>query len=153
MMKFELSKVEERWGLGGVWALIWGDKEVTMQYLVLKGGDRGACKLLGDVMVMQGSTKLMSNMYEPGFRRSGRLKCKGPVIEENTIEDAINVEEYLSEDENISQDEGIQNIIGTQVDNKDVGPSTSGAKKVKSVKKGKMAKKRKIEDTIGLVLA
>ncbi|GJV01891.1 hypothetical protein Tco_1335460 [Tanacetum coccineum] len=40
-------------GLGGVW-LIWGNKEVTMQYLVLKGGDRGACKLLGDVMVMQG---------------------------------------------------------------------------------------------------
>ncbi|GJU78448.1 hypothetical protein Tco_1275518, partial [Tanacetum coccineum] len=29
-----------------------GDKEVTMQYLVLKGGDRGAYKLLGDVMVM-----------------------------------------------------------------------------------------------------
>ncbi|GJT36665.1 ulp1 protease family, C-terminal catalytic domain-containing protein [Tanacetum coccineum] len=84
-----------------------------------------------------------------GFRRSGRLKCKGPVIEENTIEDAINVEEYLSEDENISQDEGIQNIIGTQVDNKDVGPSTSGSKNVKSEKKGKTAKKRKIEDTIG----
>ncbi|GJW90027.1 hypothetical protein Tco_0167580, partial [Tanacetum coccineum] len=83
------------------------------------------------------------------FRRSGRLKCKGPVIEENTIEDAINVEEYLSEDENISQDEGIQNIIGTQVDNKDVGPSTSGSKNVKSEKKGKTAKKRKIEDTIG----
>ncbi|GJW68595.1 hypothetical protein Tco_0123019 [Tanacetum coccineum] len=85
-----------------------------------------------------------------GFRRSGRLKCKGPVIEENTIEDAINVEEYLSEDENISQDEGIQNIIGTQVDNKDVGPSTSGSKNVKSEKKGKTAKKQKIEDTIGV---
>ncbi|GJV10776.1 hypothetical protein Tco_1352317 [Tanacetum coccineum] len=29
-----------------------GDKEVTKQDLVLKGGDRGACKLLGDAMVM-----------------------------------------------------------------------------------------------------
>ncbi|GJZ33567.1 hypothetical protein Tco_0579003 [Tanacetum coccineum] len=26
-----------------------GDKEVTKQDLVLKGGDRGACKLLGDM--------------------------------------------------------------------------------------------------------
>ncbi|GJX05749.1 hypothetical protein Tco_0193681 [Tanacetum coccineum] len=96
------------------------------------------------------TSKLLSlSKLAAGFRRSGRLKCKGPVIKENTIEDAINVEEYLSEDENISQDEGIQNIIGTQVDNKDVGPSTSGSKNVKSEKKGKTAKKRKIEDTIG----
>ncbi|GJS73308.1 hypothetical protein Tco_0706149, partial [Tanacetum coccineum] len=29
-----------------------GDKEVTKQDLVLKGGDRGACKLLSDAMVM-----------------------------------------------------------------------------------------------------
>ncbi|GJZ33565.1 hypothetical protein Tco_0579001, partial [Tanacetum coccineum] len=29
-----------------------GDKEVTKQDLVLKGGDRGACKLLGDMVVM-----------------------------------------------------------------------------------------------------
>ncbi|GKE53006.1 hypothetical protein Tco_1488162, partial [Tanacetum coccineum] len=52
-----LSKVEGCGGLGGV-RLIWGDKEVTMQYLVLKSGDGGACKvlgwLIGDVMVMQG---------------------------------------------------------------------------------------------------
>nr|GEY42391.1 hypothetical protein [Tanacetum cinerariifolium] len=60
------------------------------------------------------------------FRRSGRLKGKGPVVEENTIEDAIDVDEYVSEDENVSQDEGSEHIIGTQVDNKDVGPSTSG---------------------------
>ncbi|GKB97770.1 hypothetical protein Tco_0983907 [Tanacetum coccineum] len=53
VMQPELNKVEGCGGLGGV-RLIWGDKEVTMQYLVLKGGDRGACKLLGDVMVMQG---------------------------------------------------------------------------------------------------
>ncbi|GJV02287.1 hypothetical protein Tco_1335856 [Tanacetum coccineum] len=59
------------------------------------------------------------------FQRSDKLKCKGPVIEENTIEDAINVEEYLSEDENVSQDEGIEHIIGTQVDNKDVDTSIS----------------------------
>nr|GEZ85205.1 hypothetical protein [Tanacetum cinerariifolium] len=60
------------------------------------------------------------------FRRSGRLKGKGLVVEENTIEDAIDVDEYVSEDENVSQDEGNEHIIGTQVDNKDVGPSTSG---------------------------
>ncbi|GKG30993.1 hypothetical protein Tco_0423481, partial [Tanacetum coccineum] len=29
-----------------------GDKEVTKQDLVLKGGDRGACKVLGDMVVM-----------------------------------------------------------------------------------------------------
>ncbi|GKG16621.1 hypothetical protein Tco_0361578, partial [Tanacetum coccineum] len=46
-----LSKVEGCGGLRGV-RLVWGDKEVTMQYLVLKGGDRGAYKLLGDVVMM-----------------------------------------------------------------------------------------------------
>ncbi|GKE51265.1 hypothetical protein Tco_1486421, partial [Tanacetum coccineum] len=51
MMKFELSKVEGCGGLGGS-RLTTSDKEVTKQDLVLKGGDRGACKLLGDVMVM-----------------------------------------------------------------------------------------------------
>ncbi|GKE08089.1 hypothetical protein Tco_1411640, partial [Tanacetum coccineum] len=53
MMKFELSKVEGCGGLGGS-RLTWGDKEVTMQYLELKGGDRGACKLLGDVIEVLG---------------------------------------------------------------------------------------------------
>ncbi|GJT28012.1 putative reverse transcriptase domain, reverse transcriptase zinc-binding domain protein [Tanacetum coccineum] len=42
------------------WDVLWengvtkGNKEVTMQYLELKGGDRGACKLLGDVIEMLG---------------------------------------------------------------------------------------------------
>ncbi|GJZ76324.1 DNA helicase, partial [Tanacetum coccineum] len=49
----ELSKVEGCGGLGGS-RLTWGDKEVTMQYLELKGGDRGACKLLGDVIEVLG---------------------------------------------------------------------------------------------------
>ncbi|GJR46792.1 hypothetical protein Tco_1314895 [Tanacetum coccineum] len=31
---------------------IWSDKEVTKQDLVLKGGDRGACKLIGVVVVI-----------------------------------------------------------------------------------------------------
>ncbi|GKA68732.1 hypothetical protein Tco_0768649 [Tanacetum coccineum] len=48
-----LSKVEGCGGLGGS-RLTWGDKEVTMQYLELKGGDRGACKLLGDVIEVLG---------------------------------------------------------------------------------------------------
>ncbi|GJZ83685.1 hypothetical protein Tco_0648858 [Tanacetum coccineum] len=34
--------------------LTWGDKEVTMKYLELKGGDRGAYKLLGDVIEVLG---------------------------------------------------------------------------------------------------
>nr|GFB19891.1 hypothetical protein [Tanacetum cinerariifolium] len=67
-------------------------------------------------------------VWSIGFRRSGRLKGKGPVVEENTIEDAIDVDEYVSEDENVSQDKASEHIIGTQVDNKDVGPSTSGIK-------------------------
>ncbi|GKA10194.1 hypothetical protein Tco_0689627 [Tanacetum coccineum] len=46
MMKFELSKVEGYGGLGGS-RITSGDK-VTIQYLELKGGDRGACKLLGE---------------------------------------------------------------------------------------------------------
>ncbi|GKC72369.1 hypothetical protein Tco_1118252, partial [Tanacetum coccineum] len=50
-MKVYLSKVEGCGGLGGS-QLTTSDKEVTKQDLVLKGGDRGACKLLGDVMVM-----------------------------------------------------------------------------------------------------
>ncbi|GJY70414.1 hypothetical protein Tco_0474117 [Tanacetum coccineum] len=83
------------------------------------------------------------------FRRSGRLKYKGPVIEENTIEDAINVEEYFNEDKNISQNEGIENIIGTQVDKKDVGPSTSGTKKVKFEKKGKQQKNERLRIPLG----
>ncbi|GJW79455.1 hypothetical protein Tco_0143430 [Tanacetum coccineum] len=49
----KLSKVEGCGGLGGS-RLTWGDKEVTMQYLELKGGDRGACKLLGDVIEVLG---------------------------------------------------------------------------------------------------
>ncbi|GKB91077.1 hypothetical protein Tco_0963349, partial [Tanacetum coccineum] len=65
------------------------------------------------------------------------LKCKGSVIEENTIEDAINVEEYLSEDKNVSQDEGIKHIIG--------------AKRVKSEKEGKIATKQKIDDIVDIV--
>ncbi|GKD60282.1 hypothetical protein Tco_1297791, partial [Tanacetum coccineum] len=45
-----LSKVEGCGGLRGS-QLSWGDKEVTMQYLELKGGDIGASKLLGDIRV------------------------------------------------------------------------------------------------------
>ncbi|GJX76333.1 ribonuclease H-like domain-containing protein [Tanacetum coccineum] len=46
----QLSKVEGCGGLRGS-QLSWGDKEVTMQYLELKGGDIGASKLLGDIRV------------------------------------------------------------------------------------------------------
>ncbi|GJS10088.1 putative reverse transcriptase domain-containing protein [Tanacetum coccineum] len=46
-----LSKVEGCGGRRGS-RLTTSDKEVRKQDLVLKGSDRGACKLLGDVMVM-----------------------------------------------------------------------------------------------------
>ncbi|GJZ43755.1 hypothetical protein Tco_0591010 [Tanacetum coccineum] len=52
-MEVYLSKVEGFGGLGGS-RLTWGDKEVTMQYLELKGGDRGVCKMLGDVLEVLG---------------------------------------------------------------------------------------------------
>ncbi|GJZ69445.1 hypothetical protein Tco_0632995 [Tanacetum coccineum] len=53
-----------------------GDKEVTKQDLVLKGGDRGDCKLLGDIMGMSWSKRfdgvvlddwerLLSDSYGP----------------------------------------------------------------------------------------
>ncbi|GKC81493.1 hypothetical protein Tco_1137210 [Tanacetum coccineum] len=51
MLKRTLSKVEGCGGLGGS-RLTTSDKEVTKQDLVLKGGDRGTFKLLGDVMVI-----------------------------------------------------------------------------------------------------
>ncbi|GJY94266.1 hypothetical protein Tco_0510627 [Tanacetum coccineum] len=47
-LHLSLSKVEGCRGLGGS-RLTTSDKEVTKQDLMLKGGDRGACKLLGDV--------------------------------------------------------------------------------------------------------
>ncbi|GKC98156.1 hypothetical protein Tco_1168431, partial [Tanacetum coccineum] len=46
-----LIKVEGCRGLGGS-QLTTSDNEVKKQDLVLKGGDRGACKMFGDVMVM-----------------------------------------------------------------------------------------------------
>ncbi|GJZ78385.1 ion channel DMI1 isoform X1 [Tanacetum coccineum] len=45
-----------------------------------------------------------------GIRRSGRLKCKGPIIEENSIDEAIDVDEYLS-DENGSDYSGEMRVI------------------------------------------
>nr|GEU64988.1 zinc finger, CCHC-type [Tanacetum cinerariifolium] len=82
---------------------------------------------------------LMLMTMEPDIQRNLEN-----LVEENTIEDAIDVDEYLSEDENVSQDEGSEHIIGTQVDNKDVSPSTSGIKKVKSEKVGKIAKRERL---------
>ncbi|GJZ18796.1 ulp1 protease family, C-terminal catalytic domain-containing protein [Tanacetum coccineum] len=55
-----------------------------------------------------------------GIWRSGRFKGKGPVIEENTIDEAIDVDEYLSEEE------GSEYSIEAHDDNRDDGASTSG---------------------------
>ncbi|GJX87619.1 hypothetical protein Tco_0339633 [Tanacetum coccineum] len=54
---------------GGVWRalekvrLVWGDKEVTMKYLELKGDDRGACKLLGDMIGNVESTVDITELF------------------------------------------------------------------------------------------
>nr|GEX89968.1 hypothetical protein [Tanacetum cinerariifolium] len=55
-----------------------------------------------------------------GFRRSGRFKCKGPVIEENSIDEALDVDEYLSEEE------GSEYSGEMQGDKTADGASTSG---------------------------
>ncbi|GKA24377.1 copia protein [Tanacetum coccineum] len=65
-MEVFLSKVEGCEGLGGS-RLTTSDKEVTKQDLVLKGGDRGACKLLGDVMVMFERWLLYIDFAKPNY--------------------------------------------------------------------------------------
>ncbi|GKE85731.1 hypothetical protein Tco_1559473, partial [Tanacetum coccineum] len=50
-MEVYLSKVEGYEGLGGS-RLTTSDKEVTKQDLVLKSGDRGDFKLLGNMVVI-----------------------------------------------------------------------------------------------------
>nr|GEY00012.1 hypothetical protein [Tanacetum cinerariifolium] len=57
-----------------------------------------------------------------GIRRSGRFKCKGPVIEENSIDEAIDVDEYLSDEE------GSENSGEMQGDKTTDSASTSGKK-------------------------
>ncbi|GJT60331.1 hypothetical protein Tco_1003864 [Tanacetum coccineum] len=56
--------------LGGS-RLTTSDKEVTKQDLLLKGGDRGACKLLGDVMVMLERTTMpiLLDIVRKGYDR------------------------------------------------------------------------------------
>ncbi|GKD82034.1 hypothetical protein Tco_1348873, partial [Tanacetum coccineum] len=78
-----------------------------------------------------------------GIQRSGRVKGKGPVIEENTIDEAIDVDEYLSEEDSSEYS------IKSQDYNRDDGASTSGTKKLKDKKDGKITKKRKMDNTIG----
>ncbi|GJU95372.1 hypothetical protein Tco_1320128 [Tanacetum coccineum] len=85
-------------------------------------------------------------MHQPmeGIQRSGRFKGKGPVIEENTIDEAIDVDEYLSEEE------GSEYSIEDQDDNGDAGASTSGTKKLKDEKYGKITKKGNMDNTTGI---
>ncbi|GJU50394.1 LTR copia-type gag-polypeptide [Tanacetum coccineum] len=68
-----LSKVEGCGGLGGV-RLVWGDKDVTMQYLELKGGDganprnnhfEAANRVLGYLKATQGQGILISQVGDP----------------------------------------------------------------------------------------
>ncbi|GJZ23459.1 zinc finger, CCHC-type containing protein [Tanacetum coccineum] len=87
------------------------------------------------MMVVTGEDKLYVHISQTGIRRSGRFKGKGPVIEENTIDEAIDVDEYLSEEE------GSEYSIEDQDDNGDAGASTSGTKKLKDEKYGKITKK------------
>ncbi|GJW53057.1 hypothetical protein Tco_0097142 [Tanacetum coccineum] len=55
-VSFMTEMLNESWALsrGHGGSATKGDKEVTMQYLELKGGDKGACKLLGDVIEVLG---------------------------------------------------------------------------------------------------
>ncbi|GKE62183.1 hypothetical protein Tco_1512550 [Tanacetum coccineum] len=76
-----------------------------------------------------------------GIRRSGRLKCKGPVIEENSIDEAIDV------DEDLSDEEGSEYSGEIHADNTEVGASTSGIKKIDNEKDEKITKKRKMDNT------
>nr|GEY13422.1 hypothetical protein [Tanacetum cinerariifolium] len=79
-----------------------------------------------------------------GIRRSGRFKCKGPVIEENSIDEAIDVDEYLSDEE------GSEYSGELQGDNPAGGASTSGSKKIEDEKDEKITKKSKMDNTMGL---
>ncbi|GJT84777.1 hypothetical protein Tco_1066494 [Tanacetum coccineum] len=107
-MEVYLSKVEGCGGLGGS-RLTWGDKEVTMQYLELKGGDRGACKLLGDVIEVLGC--LLENDDTSLW---GNSKCKekgedGPdCIVRNKFEDEL--ANFMLEKK--SHTKGIGNMLG-----------------------------------------
>ncbi|GJR30870.1 hypothetical protein Tco_1107102 [Tanacetum coccineum] len=68
-----------------------GDKEVTMQYLDLKGGDRGACKLLGYVIEVLGYLlEVLAATYKRGlatveeqlisYRKNEVLFCEEVVV-------------------------------------------------------------------------
>ncbi|GJU34161.1 hypothetical protein Tco_1182515, partial [Tanacetum coccineum] len=76
------------------------------------------------------------------IRRSGRLKCKGPVIEENSIDEAIDVED-------LSDEEGSEYSGEIQADNTEACASTSGIKKIEDEKDEKITKKRKMDNTMG----
>ncbi|GJR11910.1 hypothetical protein Tco_0794562 [Tanacetum coccineum] len=78
-----------------------------------------------------------------GIQKSGRVKGKGPVIEENTIDEAIDVDEYLSEEDSSEYS------IKSQDYNRDDGASTSGIKKIEDEKDEKITKKRKMDNIIG----
>ncbi|GKB83902.1 hypothetical protein Tco_0950797, partial [Tanacetum coccineum] len=77
-----------------------------------------------------------------GIRRSGRLKCKGPVIEENIINEAIDV------DESLSDEEGSKYSGEIQVDNTEADALTSGIKKIEDEEDEKITKKRKMDNTM-----
>ncbi|GJV73920.1 C2 calcium-dependent membrane-targeting protein [Tanacetum coccineum] len=92
-----------------------------------------------------GNTSNTESMHQSmeGIRRSGRLKCKGPIIEENSIDEAIDVDEYLSDEE------GSDYSGEMQGDNTADGASTSGIKKIEDEKDEKITKKRKKDNTMG----
>ncbi|GKC32114.1 hypothetical protein Tco_1039408 [Tanacetum coccineum] len=77
------------------------------------------------------------------LKRSGRLKCKGPVIEENSIDEAINV------DADLSDEEGSEYSGKILAENTEAGASTSGNKKIEDEKDEKIKKKRKMDNTMG----
>nr|GEV26921.1 hypothetical protein [Tanacetum cinerariifolium] len=77
-----------------------------------------------------------------GIQRSGRLKFKGPVIKENSIDEAIDVKD-------LSDEEWSEYSGEIQADNTKVSSSTSGIKKIEDEKDKKITKKRKMDNTMG----
>ncbi|GKD52199.1 hypothetical protein Tco_1281175, partial [Tanacetum coccineum] len=72
------------------------------------------------LIVVDGWTGWNTDIKDCVSVKCNEFKGKGPIIEENTIDEAIDVDEYLSEEE------GSEYSIEDQDDNGDAGASTSG---------------------------
>ncbi|GJY98584.1 ion channel DMI1 isoform X1 [Tanacetum coccineum] len=104
-------------------------------------GSRSEENLVSDAEIVKIPTQPATtekSSEDGGIRRSGRLKCKGPIIEENSIDEAIDVDEYLSDEE------------GSDYSGEMQGDNTAdGINKIEDEKDEKITKKRKKDNTMG----